>query len=84
MRVAQRDRLLPGLARRRQQLDVRAGDIRDRVGSVAMHAHHVVVRLAVLGVAVIRTHRRRGPRGLRVCAAGHQRRDRRRGAAAGV
>ena len=82
--VAQRDRLLPGLARGRQQLAVRAGRVGDRVGRVAVHAHHVVVGLAVLGVAVIRAHRRGGPRRLRVGAAGHQRRDRRRRAAAGV
>ena len=41
-----------------------------------MHPHHRVVSVAVLGVAVVRTHRRGDPRRAQVGAPGHQRRDR--------
>ncbi len=49
-----------------------------------MHRHHVVVRLAVLLVALVGAERRRDASGLAVGAPGHERRDRRGGAAAGV
>ena len=55
--------------------------VRDRVGRVAVHAHDRVVGLAVLLVALERADRRGDLRRLRVRAAGHQRRDRRRRAA---
>ena len=49
-----------------------------------MHAHDVVVRLAVLGVLLVRADRRGDLGRLQVGAAGHQRGDRGGGAAAGV
>ena len=63
---------------------VGAGRVGDRVGRVAVHAHDRVVRLAVLRVALVRAERRRDSRRLAVAAAGHQRGDRRGGAAARV
>ena len=79
--LAGRDRLVPRLARGGEQVLVDAGAVRDRVRRVAVHPHDVVVRLAVLRVALVRADRRRDLGRLQVAAAGHQRRDRRRRAA---
>ena len=46
--LAERDRLVPGLARGGEQRAVLARRVRDRVRRVAVHPHDVVVRLAVL------------------------------------
>ena len=82
--LADRDSVLPRGARGLQQRCVLERGVRDRVGRVAVHPHDRVVRLAVLLVALVRAERRGDLRGLRVGAAGHERRDRRRRAATRV
>ena len=82
--VAELDRLVPRAARRASSGVVGARRVRDRVRGVAVHPHHVVVRLAVLRVALVRADRRGDLGRAAVRAAGHQRGDRRRRAAARV
>ena len=84
MSVAERDRLVPRTPRRGEQLGVLARRIRDRVRGVAVHPHHVVVRLAVLLVALVRSDGSRDLGRPPVRASGHQRGDRRRRAATRV
>ncbi len=60
VRLAERDRLVPGArAPRRAARCRRSRVVGDRVGRVAVHPHHGVVRLAVLLVALVRAERRR-------------------------
>ena len=82
--LAELDGLVPRAPRRREQPLVRAGRLGDRVSRVAVHAHHVVVRLAVLRVALVGPERGRDLGRAPVGAAGHQRGDRRRRVASGV
>ena len=79
-----RDRVVPFGSCCREKRGVRTGRVGDRVGRVAMHPHHVVVSLAVLLVAIVRTDRRGDPSRADVAAARHQRGDRRRGPATGI
>ena len=76
--LAQLHRLIPRAPRGREQLLVGAGLIGDRMGGVAVHAHHRVVLLAVLRVALVGAERARNLGRATVGAAGHQRGDRRR------
>ena len=57
--LAERDRLVPrARARRRAAASSAQRRVRDRVRRVAVHPHDVVVRLAVLRVALVRADRR--------------------------
>ncbi len=82
--VAELDGVVPRAARRVQQLLVDDRRVRDRVRGVAVHPHDAVVRVAVELVVLVGPDRRGDLRRLRVRAAGHQRGDRRRGAAARI
>ena len=73
--LAELDGLLPRRARRLEQRGVRQRRVGDRVRGVAVHAHDVVVRVAVLLVALVGPDRRGDLGRLRVRAARHQRGD---------
>jgi hypothetical protein len=57
VRLAELDRVVPGAVGGTQQLAVRDQLLVDLVRRVPVLAHHVVVRVAVLGVAVVRARR---------------------------
>ena len=77
--LAELDGLVPRAPRGGEQLAVAAVGLGDRVGGVAVHAHHGVVRVAVLGVALVGAERAGDLGRAAVGATGHQRRDRRGG-----
>ena len=82
--LAARHSLVPRPASRSQQVGVLAGVVDDLIACVTVHPHHRVVRVAVLGVPLVRSHRLGNPRRRRIGAPGHQRSDCRSGSAAGV
>ena len=73
--IAEVDRAVPLIPGRLQQILRNAFGL-DLIGRIAMHPHYLVVRLTVLVVGLVRTHRRCDLGRPAVTPPGHHRRDR--------